>query len=414
MSNLDEKIWKTIHDFLKSGLSWSKITTEVSKLYNDVPKKSKDGWRHWYNYRANRPYVLKEQSILAASPMTKETEEGEAIGEVKVENIDGNLEERIWETTGIDKDNWAIDYFKAWTFNGAVQFSAKFSQQFPEYDIHETVRQALGPVDWGNIKGVSTDGEYLWVPSLYDLHIGKMGNDMPDDAYLWTLQSMTIKAELIGNIGHVLFVLGQDFGHIDNVQRTTTKGTPQETDDNYHGIVSRQAKLAVQAIRYLAEKYETTVLIVPGNHDKFSNAWLGALVEAVFEDHPNVTVDNGRNPRKYFQWGNMLLMSTHGRDERLNNIAHVISVEARELWGNTKRCEVLVGDIHTRRETIVMVDEVNGVLIRYLPSLSGTDTWHLMKTFVGNVRGGMGFLYSEDSCKYTINVSLDEVISERT
>jgi len=40
-----------------------------------------------------------------------------------------------------------------------------------------------------------------------------------------------------------------------------------------------------------------------------------------------------------------------------------------------------------------MAKEVKGVRIQQMPSLSGTDRWHLDNNFVNNVRAGLVLIY---------------------
>jgi hypothetical protein len=135
--------------------------------------------------------------------------------------------------------------------------------------------------------------------------------------------------------------------------------------------------------------------MVPGNHDRFSNTWLGHVIEQRFKNHPNVKVDNGQNPRKYYSWGKTLIASTHGSEENLNLIGNLIATEARKQWAETEFCEVLVGHLHTRKDILHLTDEKHGIILRYMPSLSGSDSWHRLKGYVNNCRGGMGLVYSD-------------------
>lgn len=326
----------------------------------------------------------------------KRVEQPEA-EEVIYTNGDDVLD-RIWESTQLSQDGWEIGKIKTWGPFDNLQVATEFKPRtIPTEQVLQLISDKLGRSNWVKPKKVERGGSHLLVACLFDAHIGKYtdGTDA-ENYYLDVLDDILNKAiDSCAEIGRVLFILGQDFAHVDNYQYTTTGGTSQEVNANYGEIIATQVSISVKAVEYLAQSYPVTILMVPGNHDRYSNGWLGHVMVERFNNHPNVTVDNGNNPRKYFKWGNTLIMSTHGDQENLNNLGNLIATEARREWGTTKYCEVLLGHLHTRKDILHLTDEKNGIMLRYLPSLSGTDTWHKLKGYVNNGRGGMGLIYSD-------------------
>lgn len=375
----DINLYKIVKNKRDAGLSWGKISYE---MYRDhETDRTKNAWRCWYDRRKNG-------EVMASNPETNE------ISPIVICTIDQNatLEDSIWERSNLNPDEWVLDKF--WGSLDKPQATFKRREVSTE-NILNLIGEKLTK-DWHTPRKVKSNGEYLFVPCLFDAHIGKASLDRVygEDYFLDVLDDLVQRALLRGNIGKVLFPLGQDYGHIDNTLYTTTAGTPQEVNGSYGEIIANQVSIAVKAVEYLAQSYPVDVIMVPGNHDRYSNSWLGHVVEQRFYDHPNVTVDNSNNFRKYYQWGNLLLLSTHGNEEGLNTIGNVISTEARKFWGNTEYCEVLTGHIHTRKDTFIMTTEVNGIMVRSFPSLSGPDTWHNLKAFTKNGQGGMGLVYS--------------------
>jgi hypothetical protein len=57
-------------------------------------------------------------------------------------------------------------------------------------------------------------------------------------------------------------------------------------------------------------------------------------------------------------------------------------------FGAAKYREVHTGDKHH-----YMAKEIKGVRIQQMPSLSGTDRWHLDNNYVNNIRAGLVLIY---------------------
>jgi hypothetical protein len=57
-------------------------------------------------------------------------------------------------------------------------------------------------------------------------------------------------------------------------------------------------------------------------------------------------------------------------------------------FGNSQYREVHTGDKHH-----YMAKEVKGVRIQQMPSLSGTDRWHMDNNFVNSIRAGLALVY---------------------
>ena len=54
-----------------------------------------------------------------------------------------------------------------------------------------------------------------------------------------------------------------------------------------------------------------------------------------------------------------------------------------------------LGDKHHKKDLLQRTEDVDGVTIRLLRSLSATDTWHFDKGYVGGVRSAEGFLWDK-------------------
>jgi predicted phosphodiesterase len=177
-------------------------------------------------------------------------------------------------------------------------------------------------------------------------------------------------------------VAGGDWFHVDSMRMTTTKGTPQDVDGSFFAVLEGGINLAVaqiEAWRAVAPKVE--VKIVRGNHDYITTAMLGLYLRGAYANDRQVSIGEPMNDREYIEVGRTLVGLTHGDGVKDEKLSQLMAYEAREAWGRTDRRLWLTGHWHSQITT-----ETHGVLIRHLPSLSGTDEWHHRSGYVGNRR----------------------------
>lgn len=377
----DFELYSFIEEERFNGSGWKDIKNKLSDLYQI--HRSKGAWRAWFSRRKNGITNFTEKNLGH---------------ELNDDDPPYDIMDKVWEGTNLDPNEWEPEKISTWGDVENLRVSAKFKKrEFPSEEVFKNIELRLNK-KW-EIKKAKTKDGVLLIPALFDAHIGKLSAINTEDYFLSVLQDLvdrTIRS--YGVIEQVLFPVGQDFSHIDNVDRATSKGTPQETNATYADIISTQVTIAVKAVEFLAEQFPVHVSMVPGNHDRLSNEWLGHVIKGRFHNHSNVTVDgyNGTyEPRKYYVFGETMFAITHGNEENLNTIGNLIATEMRSKWGQTSKCEVLLGHLHTLKDKIYLTDERNGIILRYMPSISGTDTWHKLKGFVDNGRGGLGLVYSK-------------------
>jgi hypothetical protein len=64
---------------------------------------------------------------------------------------------------------------------------------------------------------------------------------------------------------------------------------------------------------------------------------------------------------------------------------------ASEDWGNTTTREWLIVLLHSESVT-----EKNGVVVRRIPSLTGSDQWHYKSGYVTSKKRTMAFIYDKE------------------
>ena len=242
--------------------------------------------------------------------------------------------------------------------------------------------------------------------SAFDLHLGKIGikgdeysMEIAEERLLSAIEHLLCRAQGF-YIDKILFIVGQDLLNSDGDWPipSTTKGTPQ-FNSNYHIDMYRFArKLMIKAIDILAEVADVHVMVIPGNHDRESVMHLGDTLELYYENNKNVKVDNSDCLMKAIPYGNNLIISDHGDGPKTNDLPGIIAQRFKNLWSDTVYVEVHRGHYHTNKAMkLQAIEELNGITVRNLSSMSATDYWHDSKGFIGNIKKAQAFVYSRQN-----------------
>ena len=312
-----------------------------------------------------------------------------------------------YEVTGFDNDRNPVTVTmyrtKAWLKKINKNLNIKKIKQ----ELIEDLRNLSPKVSKKNRKRPTDRNDlHLLEISAFDLHLGKIG--IKGDEY-----SLKIAEErLLSAIEHllyrskgfyidkILFIVGQDLLNSDGDWPipATTKGTPQFNSD-YHIDMYRSArKLMIKTIDILSEVADVHVMIIPGNHDRESVMHLGDTLELYYENNKNVKVDNSDCLMKALPYGNNLIISDHGDGPKTNDLPGIIAQRFKNLWSNTVYVEVHRGHYHTNKAMkLQAIEELNGITVRNLSSMSATDYWHDSKGFIGNIKKAQAFIYSRQN-----------------
>lgn len=247
------------------------------------------------------------------------------------------------------------------------------------------------------------DDPHLLEINAFDLHLGKIGieNDVYslDIARQRMIDALTHLTQRASGyyINKILFVVGNDFLNSDGDYPiiSTTRGTPQNNTDIGIEIYRAGRKLIVECIQMLVEYADVHVCVIPGNHDRESMMHIGDALEMFYENNENVTVDNGNSMMKSYVYGQCLIINDHGDGPKLNDLPGIVSQRYRDIWSDVRYVEVHRGHLHTNKAyKMQAVEELNGLTVRNLSSMSATDEWHDQKGYVGNIKKASAFVWS--------------------
>jgi hypothetical protein len=230
--------------------------------------------------------------------------------------------------------------------------------------------------------------------SIADFHLAKKtleGENIQTkkEQFLYVLVDLLSKAKASFDIKTIVFPISNDFFHTDNYQNQTTNGTPQDVLTGYDNEYEEGFDLLVTAISILkAYSNNVEVILVQGNHDRTKSFYLAHALDVYFSNISNVTFQREHSTTKMVILGNTFIGYHHGNC-KIEDLPLVFATgNNSEAFGCSKYREVHTGDKHH-----YMAKEVKGVRIQQMPSLSGTDRWHLDNNYINNIRAGIATVY---------------------
>jgi len=192
------------------------------------------------------------------------------------------------------------------------------------------------------------------------------------------------------SIDKILFVIGNDILHIDNAKRTTTSGTPQDTDGMWHTNFLIAKQLYVDIIEILMSVADVHVVYNPSNHDYTNGFFLAQVVETHFRDCKNVTFDTTIAHRKYFVYGKNLIGTTHGDGAKAQDLPLLMAHESKD-WVNCKHRYIYSHHMHHKISKDFM-----SVCVETLRSPSGTDSWHHRNGYEHAPKAVEGYIHDKE------------------
>lgn len=242
------------------------------------------------------------------------------------------------------------------------------------------------------------DGLMFEIP-ICDLHLGKLAFDMETyekvDSEILEKRFLNVISDFADrvkgkNIEKIIFPIGNDFFNSDTIDNTTTKGTRQDNDLRWQMLFLKGVELLIKGIDILSEIAPVDVFYIAGNHDKMSSYHALVALHGWYRNDKRVFINLDPKSRKYVEFGKCLIGFSHGESEK-TRIEELMQKEAREAWGRTIHHEWHLGHLHTE-----MVKNKNAVLLRRIPTITGTDAWHFESGYVGNIKKAQAFLWHKD------------------
>jgi len=250
------------------------------------------------------------------------------------------------------------------------------------------------------LKREKLDDNYCLVIDPADVHVGKLCTIF--ETGVEYNQQVAVKRVLDGvtgilnkaqgfHIDKIIFIGGNDILHTDTPRRTTTSGTPQDTDGMWYENFLMAKQLYVDVLELLITIADVHFVYNPSNHDYTNGFFLADVIQTYFRNCKNITFDCSIAHRKYTMYGNSLIGTTHGDGAKQIDLGQLMSIEAKEYWMFAEHRYFYTHHIHHKTAK----DYIN-VTVESLRSPSPADSWHHRNGYI-NKAAIEGFIHSVDN-----------------
>jgi len=164
-----------------------------------------------------------------------------------------------------------------------------------------------------------------------------------------------------------------DFFHADN-QSNETSGSKNklDVDGRWHKVLKVGLNVMVQLVREALKKHKKVIVKnIQGNHNEHSATFLAAYTAAKFENEPRVEVDELPSLFWYYQFGKVLLGSTHGHTVKPDALGEIMACDCEDIWSSTKHRYWYTGHVHHDQ-----VKEFRTYKFESFRTLAAKDAWH--------------------------------------
>ena len=388
----------------KFGTNYEQIRTVARNLRKQNPD-VEPGEKEVINFQE-----AKESAVLTAENCTRVKSLDDLLSACSVDLNDWEVDKYdigTYEVTGFDNDRKPVTITMFRTKAFLKRIKPEMNLKLIKEGLIEDLRNLSPKVSKIKRKRPKDRNDlHLLEISAFDLHIGKIGIkgdeynlEIAEERLFSAIEHLLYRAQGY-YIDKILFIVGHDLLNSDGDWPipATTRGTPQ-FNTNYHIDMYRTSrKLMIKAIDRLSEVADVHVMVIPGNHDRESIMHLGDALELYYEKNQNIKIDNNDCLMKAIPYGNNLIISDHGDGPKTANLPGIISQRFKNMWSDVDYVEVHRGHFHTNKAMkLQAIEELNGITVRNLSSMSATDYWHDSKGFIGNIKKAQAFIYSREN-----------------
>lgn len=230
------------------------------------------------------------------------------------------------------------------------------------------------------IKRICAKEAHCLVIDPADIHIGKLSSEYETgEKYNSNIAITRARKGVEGliqkasgfKVDKIVLIIGNDILHVDNSKRTTTSGTPQDTDGQWYDNFLLAKQLYVDIIEMLLPIADIHIIHNVSNHDYMTGWMLAETIKAYFRNSKQITFDTDMRHRKAYKYHSNLIGTTHGDGAKNMDLPLLMAQEFKKDWAITDHKYIYTHHVHHKN-----AKEHIGVTIESSRSASGNDGWH--------------------------------------
>ena len=321
-------------------------------------------------------------------------------------NIDNINEKNILKEFNLDIKEWKIEKlnYSLWDspnkekgtiplYSVKCSFSKRDKLDYDVEELKNVIDSCFDKVDFTRpVLNKIDDIENMILIDIADLHLNKFSDDY-DMEMARTRFNNAIDTFLSNTEAEeCIFVIGEDYFNIDTINKTTTKGTPQDTEVDIYKMFDFGLNLMIETLHTLSVFFDkVNVIMIQGNHDKLLSYMLVKALEHYNFEKGNIIFNSEIKSRKYIEYGNSLIGLGHLDTENKKQKQFLMQNEVKEMYGKSKYNYFVSGHLHN-----YSVEEVGGIQYIRLPSLSGSDNWHNEMGYITQTKSAIAMEFNKN------------------
>ena len=416
---MDNLFFKEMQSMCESSLSDTDISRKLCEKFPELAFECvRSRVKRYRKSSGQRAIVYVSRDDAYSEPITKSVEykaDGSATFEriIALSSSEQLTPNKVLEAHGMDKNMWEIISCKS----NFYQQQKKGGTVLNLYQSKITAKPTTKGITFDDIKAnfiqlqnnfkplkvgrPSKNAKYLYEINIADLHLGKfctedetgefLNSDLAEKRFFELIEKECENVDKYnGDIEKILFVWTNDFFNSDGISNSTTGGTPQDTDTKWQKLYLRGVNMLIKAIDKLSQYAPVKTFYIASNHSRQVDYYAICTLNAWFRNYGNVEIDLNPAPRYYERYGVNLIGFAHSYYEKKQNLPHLMQIERPKDWGDTKYREYHLAHYHSER-----VEEKGGIIFRWLPSITGVDTWSNDCGYIGAVKRSYSFVYDK-------------------
>ena len=210
------------------------------------------------------------------------------------------------------------------------------------------------------------EAPYLNIP-LFDMHFGISDYDY----YKPTQERILYYLEKPRK--DILFIIGQDLFHNDDMRGRTASGREIQKVDMEKAFEDAWMFYVPLIEKAIENSQMVHVFYSIGNHDEFSGWSFVKALEKRYGDQ--ATFDTRFKERKVHMLGKNFIGMNHSDKKNIKRLPENFATEFPLEWSKATTREVFVGHEHAEKE-IELVSDTGGIVLRRMPTRNKIDDWH--------------------------------------
>lgn len=327
----------------------------------------------------------------------------EKIIHLNIENINErdilkefNLDIKEWQIEKLNYSLWDSPNKEKGTiplYSVKCQFKKRDKLDYDIEELKNVIDSCFGKVDFTRpILNKRDNIENMILIDIADLHLNKFSDDYDMEMAKTRFNNAIDTFLSETSAEECIFIIGEDYFNIDTINKTTTKGTPQDTEVDVYKMFDFGLKLMIEILHTLSVFFDkVNVILIQGNHDKLLSYMLVKALEHYNFEKGNIVFNSEIKSRKYIEYGNSLIGLGHLDTENKKQKQFLMQNEVKEMYGKSKYNYFISGHLHN-----YSVEEIGGVQYIRLPSLSGSDNWHNEMGYITQTKSAIAIEFNKD------------------